>query len=162
MSTENEWSRGICEWCNEDICWCVCECFEGDGFWVECLDDIFSDVECESCVKVYCLCTFISSFCCGCCYAITNVSGYVGKNSCLWCSCGCPFSAFLRQSLRKKHKIPGTCAKDCGICLFCFPCMLCQMVSEIEYGQHKVTGSYDLSFNLDDTNYANRLDHFGE
>ena len=148
MSTENQWSRGICGSCG------ACghnECF---GKCLDCVDDL----ECEACAKVCCVCMFIAYFCCGCCAAVHDVSGYVGEFSSLWCCCGYPFAAFLRQSLRKKHNIPGTCAKDCGICFFCFPCMLCQMVAEIKYGQHKDTGLDDISHNLHEISYTNRMD----
>ena len=74
-----------------------------------------------------------------------DVAKYAGK------SCPCHmghvlevalvhFYAFLRESLREMHNIPGSFAEDCVICIFCFSCMMCQMRNEIEYGAHKVTG----------------------
>ena len=78
--------------------------------------------------------------CCGWC-AMIDVAKYAEKSCpCAW-GCFCAFFyAFLRESLREMHNIPGSFAEDCVICIFCFSCMMCQMRHEIEYGAHKVTG----------------------
>ena len=77
---------------------------------------------------------------CACC-AMMDVARYVGKSCpCVWGCYGAFCYAFLRKSLREMHNIPGSFAEDCLICTFCFSCMMCQMVNEIHYGVHKVTG----------------------
>ena len=77
---------------------------------------------------------------CSCC-AMTDVATYAGKDcACCWGWFGCCCYALIRDSLRQKHSIPGSCCEDCLLCWFCFSCMMCQMSSEIKFGQHKVTG----------------------
>ena len=77
---------------------------------------------------------------CSCC-AMTEVATYVGKDCAFcWGWFGCCCYALIRDSLRQKHSIPGSCCEDCLLCWFCAACMMCQMVSEVKFGQHKVTG----------------------